>query len=377
MRFDKHTLCVLLMFFYSALQSQSLVIPLSDTLSVNKVIKQYFIGKGVGKVSNIKFRGDTAGVGIFMEPTGVLGIKEGLLLTTGIAEQMVGPNSRPNAGANLGGYFFSDEHLIANSNLCDGISIEFDFVPNFDSICFDFVFGSDEYPEFVGKEFNDLFGFYVWEKSSTGKPENIAVLPNKTYINVNSINQKVNSDWYIDNNQFGMQGRQVTEWDGYTRLVTTGRRVKPGVVYKMKMVITDITDCEYDSGILLRMHSFRSLPMKSKPIKRNYYFNFEYNEAFLDEAEKLRLNRMADSLSLFHFDSIIVFGHTDSVGNADYNYQLSLSRALGISQVLQAKLNTKVVAKGMGNKRPLADNKTHKGRALNRRVEIIYYQKPE
>lgn len=377
MNLDRHTLCFCLLFFYSALQSQSLVVPLSDTLSVSKIIKQYFVGKGVGKVSNIKFRGDTAGVGIFMEPTGVLGIKEGLLLTTGIAEQMVGPNSRPNAGANLGGYFFSDEHLIARSNLCDGISIEFDFVPYFDSICFDFVFGSDEYPEFVGKEFNDLFGFYIWEKSSTRKPENIAVLPNKTYINVNSINQKVNSDWYIDNTQYGMNGRQVTEWDGYTRLITTGRKVKPGVVYKMKMIITDITDCEYDSGILLRMHSFRSLPVKMKPIKRRYDFNFENNESILDEAGKIRLARMADSLSQFKFDSIIVIGHTDSVGSADYNYNLSLNRANGISQVLQAKLNTKVVAKGMGNKRPLAGNNTSKGRALNRRVEIIYYQKPE
>lgn len=377
MRFDKYFFSVFVFFSCIVSHAQSVVIPLSDTLSVAKIIKQYFVGKGIGKVSNINFKGDTAGVGIFIESQNIIGIKEGLLLTTGIAEQMVGPNSRPNAGANLGGYFFSDEHLIANSNLCDGISIEFDFVPNFDSICFDFVFGSDEYPEFVGKEFNDLFGFYVWEKSSTGKPENIAVLPNKTYINVNSINQKVNSDWYIENTQFGMQGRQVTEWDGYTRLITTGRKVKPGVVYKMKMIITDITDCEYDSGILLRMHSFRSLPVKMKPIKRRYYFNFENNEPTLDEAGKIRLAQMADSLSQFRFDSIIVFGHTDSVGNADYNYQLSLSRALGISQVLQAKLNTKVVAKGMGNKRPLADNKTHKGRALNRRVEIIYYQKPE
>jgi OOP family OmpA-OmpF porin len=114
-----------------------------------------------------------------------------------------------------------------------------------------------------------------------------------------------------------------------------------------------------------------------KPIKRRYDFNFENNESILDEAGKIRLARMADSLSQFKFDSIIVIGHTDSVGSADYNYNLSLNRANGISQVLQAKLNTKVVAKGMGNKRPLAGNNTSKGRALNRRVEIIYYQKPE
>lgn len=350
---------------------------LNDTLTLRKLIVEHLLGKGVGKVGNIRMKADEHSVGLFQEPSGVLGFQKGLAVSTGLVEQIAGPNSRQNAGANLGGHFFTDEHLIAKSKMCDGVVITFEFVPSHDSLCFDFVFGSDEYPEFVGKEFNDLFGLYVWEKTAKVKPRNIALLPNGTYINVNSINHKTNSDWYVANDKADAKAYELIEWDGFTKPITTGLRVKPGATYVFKMVIADLTDCEYDSGIIIRANSFRSIPSRAKPVKRIYYFNFDNNESKLNEVGMKRLNKLCDSIASYLFDSIIVIGYTDSIGNAMDNLELSAQRASFVVNRLQA-CNTSIIrGRGMGASKPIAPNRTEHGRFANRRVEIIYYPKPE
>lgn len=72
------------------------------------------------------------------------------------------------------------------------------------------------------------------------------------------------------------------------------------------------------------------------------------------------------------FRNLVVEGHTDSVGAAEYNQTLSLRRARSVRKII---LNfglpaDKVSAKGYGERRPIADNGNFQGRALNRRVEF-------
>jgi outer membrane protein OmpA-like peptidoglycan-associated protein len=73
-------------------------------------------------------------------------------------------------------------------------------------------------------------------------------------------------------------------------------------------------------------------------------------------------------------DNILeVTGGTDSVGNADYNYQLSQRRAEAVVQYLAAKFNVpahKFYLIGIGKDQEVATNKTAAGRAQNRRVEV-------
>lgn len=365
------------MFGISA-QAQMQVKLSDDTLSISDMVSKYFTGYGIRQVKNIAYRGDTQSIGIFHEPTGKLGISDGIVLSTGLAEQAAGPNGRPNAGANLEGFFFTDEHLTGTSNMCDGVVLEFDFIPMHDSITFDFIFGSDEYPEFVGKEFNDLFGFYFWEVSAKhNKPVNLGVLPNKQVINVNNVNHKKNSEWYQPNNVHTNPAFDIVEWDGLTKKIATGARVIPYRIYHLKFVIADLSDCEYDSGVLLRMHSLRSIPRKRIPVRKNYYFNFAHAEASLTETDLKRLNRLKDSIALLNLDSIVIIGHTDSVGNEKFNHELSVKRALAVGKVLQVNSTTTFVTRGMGSKKPIANNKTAKGKATNRRVELLFYRKYE
>jgi OmpA-OmpF porin, OOP family len=65
-------------------------------------------------------------------------------------------------------------------------------------------------------------------------------------------------------------------------------------------------------------------------------------------------------------------GHTDSEGSASYNKNLSIRRALAAKNffVRSGVDPARIQTRGFGSSRPLMDNSTEIGRALNRRVEI-------
>ena len=68
-----------------------------------------------------------------------------------------------------------------------------------------------------------------------------------------------------------------------------------------------------------------------------------------------------------------VVGHTDSVGSAQRNQELSENRALAVAQAMtQTGIMAQIYTKGMGESSPVESNKTSMGRALNRRVEIYF-----
>ena len=104
--------------------------------------------------------------------------------------------------------------------------------------------------------------------------------------------------------------------------------------------------------------------------------NFETNKATLTETAKrilganlAKITRNADRLKRVH-----VVGHTDSRGAAAYNQKLSQRRAQAVVDYLKANgvPADKLMAKGMGEMEPVADNTTSDGRARNRRVEISF-----
>ena len=78
-------------------------------------------------------------------------------------------------------------------------------------------------------------------------------------------------------------------------------------------------------------------------------------------------------MELRRADYIEVIGHTDDVGDDDYNQELSEQRAQAMRDYLVATgLDpTKIVTRGAGEKTPIASNRTDEGRAENRRVEVL------
>ncbi|TKB45771.1 glycine zipper 2TM domain-containing protein [Thalassotalea mangrovi] len=100
---------------------------------------------------------------------------------------------------------------------------------------------------------------------------------------------------------------------------------------------------------------------------------FANNESQVNPGFVNTLDAIAEVLKQNDNTRIQVVGHTDSVGNADYNQGLSVRRAAAVAtemRVLGVAAN-RIVSLGMGENQPLADNKYANGRALNRRVELF------
>ncbi len=100
---------------------------------------------------------------------------------------------------------------------------------------------------------------------------------------------------------------------------------------------------------------------------------FKFNSERIDGAFRESLNRMADYLMRPPgFKTLVIVGHTDSIGSDAYNMDLSQRRANSVRSVLIefGVPAAKISARGMGERQPVADNGNFQGRALNRRVEF-------
>ncbi|MBD8600210.1 OmpA family protein [Pseudomonas sp. CFBP 8772] len=102
--------------------------------------------------------------------------------------------------------------------------------------------------------------------------------------------------------------------------------------------------------------------------------HFEFNKATLTPGDKQQLDMVATKLKTEAPNvQLHVSGHTDSVGSDAYNQKLSQKRAQSVTDYLVSAGIPRasfVSVEGDGEARPVADNKTADGRALNRRVEI-------
>jgi len=106
-------------------------------------------------------------------------------------------------------------------------------------------------------------------------------------------------------------------------------------------------------------------------IRLNNIF-FEYNEYELLDISYPELRRIAQILKGEPKLKILISGHTDNIGSAFFNQQLSLKRAQAVADYLVGLgVNTnRLKIGGFGFSKPVAENDTEEGRRLNRRVEF-------
>lgn len=85
------------------------------------------------------------------------------------------------------------------------------------------------------------------------------------------------------------------------------------------------------------------------------------------------LREMARSLNAYPHSTVLVVGHTDNVGTAAFNQQLSVDRAYSVARILisYGVSSSRIRYTGRGYDQPIASNATSSGRALNRRVEVL------
>ncbi|HCC94359.1 MAG TPA: hypothetical protein DEQ26_08545 [Flavobacteriaceae bacterium] len=223
-------------------------------------------------------------------------IDKGLVISTGNAkEDVLSRNLSPSKSSpNTGQYNDSDLTNIDNQAIYNTFVLEFDVVldPGLTALRVAFQFGSEEYPDYVVGQYNDVFGFFVKGPGISGT-KNMARLPsNNKPITINNINygkyggnsgawssplkptDLSQSDLYINNghttkiysntypnmlmaniNDADLKNYKrdiYIEWNGLTKLITYDlKNLIPGEKYTFKIAIADVSDTTMESGVII------------------------------------------------------------------------------------------------------------------------------
>ena len=133
-------------------------------------------------------------------------------------------------------------------------------------------------------------------------------------------------------------------------------------------------ECESKGGTWDSKTKTCKLKVVEEVVKKAYdNLNFESGKSKIIPSSYNSLNELAEYLQENGKLNIEIVGHTDSQGDEVYNQKLSLSRANSVANYLIDKGVNKgrIKTLGLGETDPIADNKTAKGREINRRVEFI------
>ena len=235
---------------------------------VEKLVFEEFISQGnCVEVFNIQRIGNVNSIGSFSNGLASIGIENGIVFTTGELENIKGPNISSETSGGLYGPstdpFLSK--VVGNAPVFDVIGIEFDFIPTGDFVSFDYVFASEEYCEFVGTEFNDVFGFFVSGPGIVGneynKSINVATIEGRDEVAINSVNHLDNTDFFISNREsceIDDVGKVLNtiEFDGFTIPLQAFFNVIPCETYHIRLVVGDVGDEFLDSAVFLKGKSF-------------------------------------------------------------------------------------------------------------------------
>ncbi|WP_043307352.1 OmpA family protein [Pseudomonas sp. ML96] len=113
-------------------------------------------------------------------------------------------------------------------------------------------------------------------------------------------------------------------------------------------------------------------PEPAETVRVELDVKFDFDKSKVKEESYGDIKNLADFMNQYPQTSTTVEGHTDSVGTDAYNQKLSERRANAVREVLVNQYGVgadRVGSVGYGESRPVADNATEAGRAVNRRVE--------
>lgn len=244
------------------------------------------ITRGMRSGSNSQIATFTNGIG-----GANLQIDEGILLTASTAKEAFSTNDSGRKSLNPGnvgpaGFDADLLSTISQNRIYNQVVFEFDVTldANTRLLLIDYQFASDEYPEWVGSQFNDAFGFFISGGDLT-QTYNIARvvddsvivttanISNYPPVNINNVNRGAignqsngspvdlsNSNLFIDNGgtDVGYGGVNtsnahiISEFDGFTKkLHATLDNLTPGQTYHFKMALADTSDTAWDAGVFV------------------------------------------------------------------------------------------------------------------------------
>lgn len=205
------------------------------------------LGSGISVISS-SFNGASGSAGLFSGAGDAIGINSGIILTNGQASLAVGPNNDSDAGQDnsFAGSTTLDA-LIPGYSTNDATILDIVFTSDTGNLFFNFVFASEEYNEWVGSEYNDVFGFFL-------DGTDIALLPNGSPVSINNVNLDANPSYYVNNS--GVASPADIQYDGFTTVLTAQALGLSAGQHTISLQIADAGDYVLDSAIFLQGGSF-------------------------------------------------------------------------------------------------------------------------
>jgi len=208
-----------------------------------------------------------------------LGMASGIILSSGSILNAPGPNLSGSISTWVG--TGSDPQLAAlipGYTINDACYLQFDIVPQGDTIRLRYVFGSEEYPEWVVSSFNDVFGLFISginPDSGTYSNKNIAIIPGTSLpVSIDNVNSGSYSQYFVNNT-----GGTTIQYDGFTTVLTAWCKVVPSTQYTVKFAVGDAGDNAYDSSIFIETGSLNC----------SYYPLLAHNNGSLCEGDTIKL----------------------------------------------------------------------------------------
>lgn len=337
----KHVLIIFS--FFIGLQTQAQIT--TSTLTIAQYVTNVLLGPGV-TASGITYTGLPKMIASFTAPAVTnLGIPKGVYLTCG-SNGTVGGELGP-AGPSSGFQSVDqaqpgDAALTALAGIPtnDAAVLEFNFIPQSDTVRFRYVFGSEEYNDYVNS-INDAFAFILTGVTTPLAATNIALIPGTTTpITINSVNNGnsfgvstgpcMNCSFYRDN----IGGLINCVYDGLTTVLTAKHKVICGETYHIKIAIADASDNVFDSGVFLEAGSFSSIPPISVSSSNS---NASFTDSVMVEdcntncVYFIRNSNISqkDSFKLQVTGNAILNSDYQQVGNPGFTWPIQLNYSIG------------------------------------------------
>jgi len=185
----------------------------------------------------------------------------------------------------------------------------------------------------------------------------------------------ITSEWQkviIPFNKF----KRITDWSKMTEFVVVfddlTSNPKEGIIYFDDIYFTDGKGAEETKEIK------ETKETKQVSLPDTVIISFDSGDIHIPAREFPRLNKVADILKLNPQYRLRIEGYSDSIGADELNLLLSRKRAAIVLNylVITGGIDPdRLHAIGCGEAKPIAENETWEGRALNRRVELVFSEK--
>ena len=244
-------------------------IQVNDTYTAQQLVQNVLVGNShCANVSNFSVSGDALSggqnsYGYFNAGTSNFPFTEGIVLSTGKATYVVGPNNSILSQGGTSWLGDSDLELaVGISNSINATALEFDFIPITNKISFDYIFSSEQYLLNATNSqcnYTDGFAFLLKPVDNSSPYQNLAIVPGtnipvkiNTVRGTGSVCPPANQTYFDAFNGTN----HPTNFNGQTVIMKAEANVIPGRPYHIKLVIADQGNNLYDSAIFLGANSF-------------------------------------------------------------------------------------------------------------------------